>query len=107
MLLQRAARGARTPALEQRVEPWPSLRWVWKAFHVLHAGRVVQWAPHPIPLTEIEAYCRLHGIEEPETRAELVRLIRVLDAAWLRWAEAQRAREPTRATDGKRKVRRP
>ena len=39
--------------------------------------------PAPIPLTEVEAYCRLKGIDDPDELDDLLYLVRRLDGIWL------------------------
>ncbi len=94
MLERRAARGEPTPALQARPQLWPSLQWIWEAFTRLSRARVVGWVPHPIALAEIEAYCRLYGITDPDVRSEFAHLVWALDQVWLAWAAEQATRHP-------------
>lgn len=77
-------RGARTPALEEQPEPFEDVLHVWRGFFELHGSRGAGMAgPLPIAWTEIEAYCRLNAIPDPD---EFARLIREMDAEFLEWA---------------------
>jgi hypothetical protein len=39
--------------------------------------------PLPIPLSEIESYCRLFGWSDPEETGDLVEVVQAMDAAYL------------------------
>lgn len=39
--------------------------------------------PLPIPLAEIESYCRLFGWRDPEETGDLVEIIQAMDAVYL------------------------
>ena len=39
--------------------------------------------PYPIPLSEIESYCRLFGWSDHEEVGELVEIVQAMDAAYL------------------------
>jgi hypothetical protein len=62
------------PEIEERLLPYVD------AFAVLSAGRTVGMAANPIPLTEIEAYCRLYQVEDTD---RFIRLIRAMDGAYM------------------------
>lgn len=69
----------------ERPELFEDLHEVVDAFAVLSAGRTLSLglgaaAANPIPLVEVEAYCRLAGILDT---AEFCWLIRAMDAAYL------------------------
>jgi hypothetical protein len=89
-----AARSGREPqALADRPELFEDLQAVAEGFAVLSVGRTVSVgvaavAPDPIPLAEIEAYCRLNGIADG---AEFSRLIRAMDATYLERYRDRRA----------------
>ena len=61
----------------------PELAHFWAAFADLSGSRPVGMAPGAIPLTEVEAWFRLHGVDDPEDREEYLEVIRILDAAYL------------------------
>ena len=66
------------PELSQWSLPW------WEAFSLLSGSRPwTMGGPAPIPLTEIEAYCRLKGIADPYEVDDLLYLVRKLDGIWL------------------------
>lgn len=46
----------------------------------------------PIPLTEIEAYCRLFSLTDPDDRADLITVIGAMDAEYLAWQGEQSKR---------------
>ncbi len=69
---------ASRPELSQWAFPY------WETFSILSGSR--QWTmggPAPIPLTEIEAYCRLTGVDEMDDVADLLYQVRRLDGVWL------------------------
>lgn len=76
--------GAPPPALASRPEIWPWLGAYLEAFEVLCGSRGVGLGgPLPIPLSEIESYCRLTGWHDPDEVAELIALVAALDAVYL------------------------
>jgi hypothetical protein len=87
--------------LAERPELFEDLHDVVDAFAVLSAGRTLSLGlgaavANPIPLVEVEAYCRLAGIVDT---AEFCRLIRAMDAAYLeRVRSRHRAAETPPAT---------
>lgn len=52
----------------------------------LTAGRPQGFGPSPIPLQEIESYCRVFGVADVD---EFVCLIREMDAEYLTWARSK------------------
>lgn len=62
----------------------PDLKIVWEAFGVLNATRGRGFGAEPITFGEIEAYCRLHRIEQ-ENRVDFVYFITGLDEHLLNW----------------------
>lgn len=85
------------------------------AFALLNGARGAGYGgPLPIPLSEIESYCRLFAISEPEEVAELVELMQAMDTAYLEAAARHSERESERPkvtltgeADGARPKRRP
>jgi hypothetical protein len=66
----------------------------WTAFATLSDSRPVHFGgAGSIPLSEIEAYCRLTELEDVELRASLVRLIRRMDRAFLAGNQPERKRD--------------
>lgn len=58
-----------------------TLAWVWEAYSILDKSRQFGFnGPQPIMLSDIEAYCRLHSIED---RSELIHYIQVMDGEYL------------------------
>ena len=54
------------------------------AFYTLAASRSYTVAgPAPIPVSEVLAFCSLSGIESPEQRVHLLRVVQMMDVAWL------------------------
>ena len=91
--------GAPPPALAARPEILPGLGPYLEAFSVLCGARATGLGgPLPIPLSEIESYCRLTGWREPESVAELVAVIQAMDAAYLE-VTAARGLEPAARPD--------
>lgn len=82
----------REPA-ELRAPPAPpALQYLLGVFAEIASGRQSAFAPMPIPLTEIDAYVRLSGMELDWWEC---RVIRLLDRVWLSaWREGQ-----TKVTD--------
>lgn len=79
-------------ALRDRPEPFDDLAPVLRAFALLSAvrpfaGGPAGAAPAPIPLAEMQAYCRLFGVADVE---EFVRLIRAMDDTVLARAAERR-----------------
>jgi hypothetical protein len=79
-----AIAGAPPPALEARPVLLPGLGRYVEAFDRLSSARGAGFGgPNPIPLSEIESYCRLFGWRDPEEIGELVELIQAMDEAYL------------------------
>jgi hypothetical protein len=81
-----------------------------EAFRVLSGARGAGFGgPLPIPLSEIESYCRLFGWSDPEETGELVEVVQAMDAAYLevsarlreadRWRPAGRQNAAARHDD--------
>lgn len=89
------ATGRAPPALAARPRLRPWLHSAVEAFNLLSGSRGLGLAgPLPIPLSEIESYCRLFAVTDPQEAAELVELVQAMDAAYLEvavgWGEARR-----------------
>lgn len=79
-----------------RPELYDDLYEVTEAFAVLSAGRTLSIGvggavANPVPLGEIDAYCRLTGIIDT---AEFSRLIRAMDGAYLERVRDRRSSAP-------------
>lgn len=68
------------PALANEPDLDPALESYIEAFWILSPGRNIGSGIGGIPLTEIEAFCRMYGVE---LIARFVRFIRALDAEYL------------------------
>lgn len=63
---------------------------VWRMFLDLHSSRTAGMGANPITYEQIDAYCRLQGIDPtPMT----VQLLRRLDDVWREVSEGNRKRE--------------
>ena len=61
----------------------------WQAFHDLSPGRTLTgFGVGPIPLTEIEAYCNLHGLDR-QTSLDVMRFTRAMDAVYVEHVNAK------------------
>jgi hypothetical protein len=81
-----------------------------EAYNLLAGSRAAGPAgPLPIPLSEIESYCRLFGWRGAEEVADLVEILQAMDAAYLevvaRRAEERREDERERPARGNPKPR--
>lgn len=62
----------------------PDLRSTLEAFALLSGSRGAGLGrPLPIPLSEIESYCRLFGLTDPDDVVDLVELIVAMDTVYL------------------------
>jgi hypothetical protein len=94
LLLNRARKGKPTPALDAMPELYEDLRCYWNAFIELDETRTVGFAANPISYLEIEAWLRLHSIDDSDERIGYTETIRFLDTHCLRIAK-------DKSTDGK------
>ena len=79
-----AATGETPPALAARPELSLWLGSAMAAFGLLNGSRGAGYGgPLPIPLSEIESYCRLYGWTRAEEVDELVEIVRAMDEAYL------------------------
>lgn len=74
-----ALKGHHIGALDGRPEVADENMFYWNAFSVLTTSREVGFSIGNIPLSEIEAFCRLAGIEDVEERMEFVSVIQAMD----------------------------
>ena len=77
--------GMPVPELDEEPKISPGLPQVaWSAFAALSDSRAVHFGgAGAIPLSEIEAYCRLVSLEDPEEREQLARLVHRIDRVYL------------------------
>lgn len=77
--------------LMNQPELYSTLAWVWEAFIVLDRSRQFGFnGPQPIMLSDIEAYARLHDIED---RSDLIRYIQHMDGAYIAHAREQQEKK--------------
>lgn len=77
-----------------RTEVLPHLVEAFHAFFDLSPGRTIHMGGEGyISAQEIEAYCALAGIHDPEDRLDLFRLIRAMDGAFLADRDERRAKD--------------
>lgn len=75
----------------------------WQAFQILSPSRQRGMSgPGAIPLSEIESYFRIYGIDDLEERNQFVLMIRGMDSVWL-GHEAKRAERESKAKPKARK----
>lgn len=75
--------GTPIPLLEERPTLDADQALAWAAFCTLSRRRPVFFGGlGAIPLTDVEAYCRLHGVTDEE-QGELLPLLEVLDCAYM------------------------
>jgi hypothetical protein len=81
-------------------ELYQTMAWVWEAFIVLDRSRQFGFnGPQPIMLSDIEAYCRLHSIED---RSDLIRYIQVMDGSYLAHAREKLEKDQKRGRTSSR-----
>lgn len=71
------------PALETKpvLDEWELF--VWGAWASLSEARTYGWSkPNPLQISEIEAWCRLNGVDDIDERRTLLGLIQSLDLHW-------------------------
>ena len=78
-LEDRALKGHRIGALDGRPEVEDHNLFYWNAFSLLTGSRDAGFSLGCIPLSEIEAFCRLARIEDVEERMEFVHIIQAMD----------------------------
>jgi len=65
-------------------------RLLWQWFGDLHETRTYGMSgPNPISYMEMDAWCRIYGVRPTP---ENVRILRAMDAAWLKWARQEQER---------------
>lgn len=78
----------------------PTLVWVWEAYIALDRSRQFGFnGPQPIMLSDIEAYCRLHSIED---RSDLIRYIQLMDGEYISQAREKLKKEQKRGRTSSR-----
>lgn len=81
-------------------ELYQTLGWIWEAFIVLDRSRQFGFnGPQPISLSEIEAYIRLHSIED---RYDLIRYIQLMDGEYIAQSREKTAKEQKRGRTSSR-----
>jgi hypothetical protein len=87
--------------LTDQPELYSTLHWVWEAFIVLDRSRQFGFnGPQPICLSDIEAYCRLHSIED---RSDLIRYIQSMDGEYIAHARAKQEKKQSGRTSSRHK----
>ena len=82
-LERRKAKGLPVPALDNRPDVLSDVRDIWEAWNILHGARkYIMGAAQPIEIGEINALCMILGMDDPDDRAQWLRLIRSTDLAW-------------------------
>lgn len=80
------AGGELPQALLRRPELREGWEWVLEAWRFLTLSRAfdgMSGMPHPIPLTEVLAYCELEGLDD-EDRSVLCRILRIVDSEYMK-----------------------
>jgi hypothetical protein len=86
-----AQEGIVTQALKERPRLFEDLIPAWNAFWTLSRSRTVGFnGVNPIALSEIESYCRLQSITDPEERLLLIRYIQHMDGIYRNLIEEKR-----------------
>ena len=76
--------------LDDRPDIFPHLWFEWEAFNELDRSRTSGFnGPNPIPLLEIDVWCRMHNVEG-DAALDLVHMIRGLDATYLSHARERK-----------------
>lgn len=84
MLRTRAESGLNTPALEAMPDLNEYLSGFLSAFLTLNRARTTGgMSANPLLMTDIEAYCRLKGIDNPEEREEFLSYMQTMDDEFL------------------------
>lgn len=82
-------------------ELYATLGWVWEAFIVLDRSRQFGFnGPQPISLSDIEAYCRLHTIED---RSDLIRYIQLMDGEYIAHSRKEQEKKQRGRTSSRHK----
>lgn len=81
--------GRDVKALGHKVSVWPSLYHYMEAFEMLNGSRQTGFGIGYIPLSEIDAYCRIYEIRDLDDIELYVRFIRALDRVWVGHHNAQ------------------
>lgn len=72
----------------------PQLRWhnrfYLESFYVLSNSRPIGMSAGPIPVSEVLAYCQMHGDFNPSERLRFLEVIRSLDAEYMAHVNAKK-----------------
>jgi hypothetical protein len=77
--------------MQDRPEPEPHQQWLWVAFWQLSHSRQVGMGEGPIPVSEVEAYCRFYDITDLGEREWLLAGVQALDQEYLTVRSEQQA----------------
>lgn len=84
-LIGKAERGSKAAQNEIAKIVTPENLVFWQAFSELHNARIYGMAPEPIAISEIKAISDILGINCGNQRRRLLKAVRAMDAAWLKW----------------------
>jgi hypothetical protein len=83
--------GMKVPELDEEPKMHRGAEEAWSAFAALNESRPIHFGgAGAIPLSEIEAYCRLVGLEDADEREQLARLVRRADRFYLSHNNSQK-----------------
>lgn len=86
--------------LTDQPDIFETVNWVWEAYIALDRSRQFGFnGPQPISLSDIEAYIRLHDIED---RSDLIRYIQLMDGEYLAHAADKIKKEQKRGRTSSR-----
>lgn len=85
--------GARIKELDDRPQLHPDLELDFGAYFDLSGSRRLGMGTGPIPMSEIRAYCDMFGIDGFSQRRTFLRRMQAMDRVFLKWAEAQSAKQ--------------
>lgn len=90
MLLRRAAKGKRTPALERRPKLFDDLQPAWRAYAQLHHQRAIDGfgGPQPLAVVNIKAWLDLHEYSGDDA-IDMLDLLLEMDASYRGWLDRQ------------------
>jgi len=87
--------------MDSKLEMYPDLQRVWRAFGELHRSRQTGFGPSPLSVHEVTAWMSLHDVED---EIEFFELIQAMDETWLAWATEQNKDKHGNATTGNRRT---
>lgn len=93
--MKRRDKGHDVPALDNKPVLFDDLIPVWEAFGILSKQRRIAPAPNRISITEVECWCEMNQIHDPEEKLWYFKMIGALDDVWMKKAarEIERARK--------------